>query len=155
MNVTAVHDRLRRRVAIYVDLGPHGHDGSRLYLKRSMDGQDDYVRVEPCAEPPHYFSLPERTAVAVGAALAAPTQRHRVVDLESWGDFVALVDLVAAPPAAPITANVALPTCAACGSTERVVQKGAGVYCGGCGVPLEPTMEEARRRADMFTAATD
>ena len=89
MRVFAVHDIRRASIALYVELEARD-DGARLYL---TGPGPEAVEVAPNCEAPCYTRLPLSVARRVAAAIESPLA-DEMVELESWGDFAALVERV-------------------------------------------------------------
>lgn len=99
MKVYAVHEVTRASVALYVELEQQP-DGGRLYLTTGAAG-DEVVQVAPCAEPPAFVRLGLHLAVQVADALKAePSIGYETVTLETWREFVELVERVTGQDAA-------------------------------------------------------
>jgi hypothetical protein len=103
MRVHAVHDPARACITVYVEVDEHA-DGTRGYLTTAPDGNHEVVHVEPLEEAPAFVRLPRTIAVQLADALEASPIIDAVVTLDTWRDFILLVEEAAASWPRPLPA---------------------------------------------------
>jgi hypothetical protein len=102
MRVHAVHEPARACITVYVEVDEHA-DGTRGYLTTGPAG-DEVVKVAPLEEAPAYVRLPRTLAMQLVDALDASPIMDAVVTLDTWRDFVLLVEEAAASWPRPLPA---------------------------------------------------
>jgi hypothetical protein len=103
MRVHAVHDVARACITIYVEVD-EVPDGTRGYLTTGPDG-DEVVQVAPLADAPAYARLPRHLAVQLADALEASPIIDAGVTLDTWRDFVTLIEEAAASWPRPLVSR--------------------------------------------------
>ena len=144
MHVYVVHDPLRRRLGLFVEVDEQ-LDGTRHFLARGLNrGEpEQIVPVAPTAEPPAYLVLSKALARQIVAALTSDPLLEETVTLETWRDFATLVERVM-PDDRPTPAHES-GGCQRCGSTSRLLRAGHmnDPVCARCGAVVEPLAEDA------------